>query len=124
MNEKNTFQYTYSASRNKEIESIRKKYLPPDENKLELLKRLDNAVKTAGTMISLVIGILGSLAFGSAMCFFLQVIGTSVLPGIPLGLIGTAAMIAAYPVFRTVRNKKKAELTPRILELTEELMNG
>ncbi len=124
MNENNIFQYTYSATRNQEIESICKKYLPPEENKLELLRRLDHAVNNAGTILALVIGILGSFAFGSAMCFFMHIIGGSVLPGIPLGLLGIAAMLAAYPICRIVRRRKKAELTPRILELTEELMNG
>ena len=123
MNENNTFLYTYSASKNKEIESIRKKYLPQEENKLDLLKRLDSTVNNAGMIESLSAGILGCLLFGTGLCFFLKVLGGSIIPGIPLCLLGTAAMIAAYPVFRTLRNKKKAELTPRILELTEQLMN-
>ncbi|MBQ2726582.1 MAG: hypothetical protein IJF78_12830 [Clostridia bacterium] len=124
MNENNTFQYTYSAPRNKEIESIRKKYLPQEENKLDLLRRLDSTVNNAGMIESLSAGILGCLGFGTGMCFFLKVLGSSVIPGIPLCLLGTAAMLAAYPIFRTLRNRKKAELSPRILELTEELMNG
>ena len=42
--ENNTFSYNYSATRNKEVESIRKKYLPHEESKLETLKRLDYRV--------------------------------------------------------------------------------
>lgn len=33
----NTFEYTYSAKRQEEIEAIRKKYMPKEEDKMELL---------------------------------------------------------------------------------------
>ena len=39
MNENQSFQYSYSAKRQKEIEDIRKKYLPKEEDKLETLKK-------------------------------------------------------------------------------------
>ena len=35
MNQENTFSYEYSAKENKEIQEIRKKYLPQSESKLE-----------------------------------------------------------------------------------------
>ena len=36
-----TFTYQYSAEKNKEVENIRSKYLPKEENKFERLKHLD-----------------------------------------------------------------------------------
>ena len=71
--EKNTFNYTYSAEKNKEVESIRRKYMPEEESKLEILKNLDMRVQTAGTIESLSFGIIGALVFGVGMCFFLDV---------------------------------------------------
>lgn len=124
MNENNTFHYTYSAAQNKEVQSIRQKYLPKEENKLELLKRLDSTVNAAGTMESLIIGILGCLLFGAGLCLSMQIIGNSMILGIFLGLAGAIGMGAAYPVWKAVRNKKREELAPRILALAEELMNG
>lgn len=41
MNQENTFTYKYSAKENKEVQEIRKKYLPQSESKLDELKRLD-----------------------------------------------------------------------------------
>ena len=35
-----TFHYTYSARQQSEIEQIRSKYLPPEENKMDQLRRL------------------------------------------------------------------------------------
>lgn len=121
--EKNvTFSYNYSAAENKEVEEIRKKYMPQGENKMDELKRLDNRVQTAGMTISLSIGIIGCLVFGLGMCLGMKVLGDSLILGVVVGIIGMAIMIPAYPVYRHIHRKTKAELTPRILELADELI--
>ena len=104
-----TFTYNYSASINKEVAEIRKKYMLREENKLEELKRLDNEVQTAGTTPSLIVGILSSLIFGVAMCMALKVIGGGIILGVLIGIIGTAGMIAAFPVYRYYSKTAKAE---------------
>jgi hypothetical protein len=71
--ENKTFTYSYSAERNKEVESIRNKYLIREESKLEKLKKLDYRVQSAGMIESLSLGIVGVLTFGVGMCFFLGV---------------------------------------------------
>lgn len=116
-----TFTYNYSASINKEVAEIRKKYMPQEESKLEELKRLDNEVQTAGTTPSIIVGILSSLIFGVAMCMALKVIGGGIILGILIGIIGTAGMLAAFPVYRYYSKTAKAELAPRILLLADEL---
>ena len=116
------FNYTYSAARNKEVESIRRKYMPHEESKLERLKKLDLRVKTAGTIEGLCLGILGALVFGIGMCFSLEVFaGADWLTAI-LMICGTLLMIPAYPIYRRIARKTKAELTPEILRLSEEIM--
>ena len=122
MNEKNSFHYTYSASQNKEVQSIRKKYLPASENKLELLKQLDNQVMMSGTMESIILGFLGCMFFGIGVCFVMHIIGNSAILGILFCMIGALGMGFALPVCRRLKNRKKAELAPRILALTDELM--
>lgn len=116
-----TFTYNYSASLNKEVEQIRKKYMPQEESAFEELKRLDRTVQNAGTTASLVVGIIGCLIFGVAMCMGLKVIGGGIILGVLIGIIGTAGMIAAYPLYRYLSKVAKAELTPRILLLADEL---
>ena len=123
MNE-NTFQYTYSAPENQEVLNIRKKYLPREESKLDELKRLDGLVQNSGITESLIVGVGGSLIFGFGMCLSMEVIGNTVWLGILLGLIGTALMLAAYPVHRKFFTKAKEKHAPRILELTAELTGG
>ena len=63
------FNYSYSAARNKEVESIRNKYITREETKIEKLRRLDRKVSEAGIIESLATGIIGSLIFGVGMCF-------------------------------------------------------
>ena len=120
MNE-NAFSYTYSAACNQEVLNIRKKYLPRGETKLEELKRLDHLVQNSGVTQSLCAGIGGCLVFGLGLCLAMEVIGHMIWLGVILGLIGTAGMLAAFPVYRKFFNKAKAQHTPRILELAAQL---
>lgn len=124
MSKDNTFVYNYSAKENKEVQEIRKKYLPQNESKLEELKRLDRCVQTSGSLESLCVGIGGLIVFGLGMCLTMQIIGNGILLavlGVLLAVLGGFGMVAAYPVYRAVFNRTKAKFTPRILELTEEL---
>ena len=125
MNQGTTFIYNYSAKDNKEVQEIRSKYLPREESKLEELKRLDYTVQNSGMIESLCAGIGGVLIFGSGLCLAMQVIGSgvfSIVFGILLGIVGMIGMIIAYPVYRKMMQKAKAEYAPRILQLTDELM--
>lgn len=121
MDQQNAFSYTYSAPENLEILNIRKKYLPQEESKLDELKRLDYTVQTSGMIESLTIGIGGCLIFGLGLCLAMEVIGHMVWLGIILGLTGTVGMLAAFPVYRKMFHKAKAQYAPRILELIAEL---
>lgn len=119
-----SFSYSYSAKENKEVQEIRKKYLPQGESKMDELKRLDSTVQTSGIMESLCTGISGALIFGLGLCLAMQVIGNGgflLILGMLLVILGTVVMIAAYPVYRKIFRKTKAKFTPRILELTNEL---
>ena len=122
--ENNTFHYTYSAARNKEVESIRNKYMHREESKLETLKKLDSRVQGAGMIESLSIGIIGALVFGIGMCFFLDVFAGAAWLSALFMIIGTVIMIPAYPIYRRIARKTKTELTPEILRLSEEIMKS
>ena len=43
MDNNERFQFTYSAAQQQEIENIRKKYLPKEQDKMELLRKLHNS---------------------------------------------------------------------------------
>ncbi len=120
----NTFAYQYSAERNKEIESIRKRYMRREESKLETMKKLDCRVKSAGMIESLCLGIIGALVFGIGMCFFLGVFAGGAWASVLFFIFGTLLMLPAYPVYKKISLKTKERLTPEILRLCDEIMKS
>ena len=122
--ENNTFRYSYSAKRNMEVESIRRKYMPHKESKLETLKRLDRRARRAGSIESLCLGIVGVLVFGIGICFLLGVFaGAAWLKALFL-ILGTVMMLPAYPMYRRISYKAREKYAPEILRLSEEIMNS
>ncbi len=116
------FTYQYSAARHKEVESIRSKYLPRKESKLDRLRKLDSRVQSAGVIPALTIGIVGFLIFGIGMCFGLDVLAGAAWLAVLLCILGAAVMLPAYPVYKRIAAKAKTRLTPEILRLSEEIM--
>lgn len=117
----NEFEYTYSASKQSEIDRIRKKYLPKEEDKMETLRRLDKNAEKPGTIIALVIGIIGALIMGVGMSCTMVWADTLFIPGIIIGILGIAILSIAYPVYKKVTRKHRAKVAEQILSLTEEL---
>ena len=121
--ENNTFTYQYSAARNREVENIRKKYLPHKESKLQILKKLDARAQGAGMVEGLCVGVIGALLFGVGLCF-----GLDALPGadwltLLFAVLGVMTMLPAYPIYRHISRKTRERLTPEILRLSEEIMH-
>ncbi len=65
---KETFEYTYSARQQQEIEQIRSKYLPKQESKMDQLRRLDQSATKKGTAVAILLGVIGCLLMGSLEC--------------------------------------------------------
>jgi len=116
------FTYNYSAKGRSEIERIRENYLPKEESKLERLRRLDRRAKRAGIIESLCLGIIGALIFGVGMCFFLGVFAGHWIICAALMLLGAGVMIPAYHVCKKISKRTNLKLAPKILRLTEELL--
>ena len=117
-----TFSYSYSAKEQEEILRLRQKYLPKDENKMDILRRMDTTVYQKATMTSIITGITGCLLLGIGMSCCLVWAGIYFLPGIILGLIGIAVLSLAYPIYCRVLKKERKKIAPEILRLTEELL--
>ena len=87
-----SFKYEYSAptiEEKKLIKSIKEQYMPKDNNqkKIDLLKSLDNKVKSIPMIFGLSFGVIGILLFGTGLTFFLEWTNLFVI-GIPFSLIG------------------------------------
>lgn len=115
------FNYNYSAKTNKEVESIRNKYIVKEESKLEKLRRLDREASSAGMLESLTVGIIGALIFGVGMCFGLDALTGADWLTLAFAIPGALVMLAAYPIYKGISRKAKTKLVPEILKLSDEI---
>ena len=120
-NEKETFEYTYSAKQQEEIEAIRSKYIPKKESKMEQLRKLDKQAETPGQIIGLVLGTVGALVMGFGMCCCMVWADALMIPGIFIGIFGMAMAGLAYPAYLKVTKTQRAKVAEKILALSAEL---
>lgn len=122
---KEAFTYTYSAKEQEEIKNIRDKYAPPtkEETSMEQLRRLDQSATKAATVVSSGVGFVSTLLLGVGMCCTL-VPGWKqyFIPGIAVGIVGIAGIIAAYPIYNHMVKRKREKIAPEIMRLSDELM--
>ena len=132
MENKETFNYTYSAKEQKEIREIRNKYTPPpeSEDKLTQLRRLDTSVVRKASAFAIATGVVGALVLGFGMSLAMTDIGVhvglshavSMALGITVGVIGIAVVGTAYPIYNAVTKNERQKIAPEIIRLTDELM--
>lgn len=122
MDNNEKFEYTYSAKQQSELENIRKKYLPQEETKMERLRRLDKSAERYGSIISIIVGVVGTLIMGFGMCLCLE--WSQFIAGIIIGIVGIIILGSAYPTFKYVTKKQREKIAPEILRLTEEIEQG
>ena len=120
----NTFEYTYSALQQEEIRKIRDKYMIKTqvESKIEQLQKLDKKTENPGMIISIALGIIGTLIFVIGMCCVL--VWTKFTWGIIIGIVGIIMLAMAYPAYKYITKKQREKITPQILKLIEELGRG
>ena len=124
MAEKEIFEYTYSASRQSEVQKIREKYLPREVTKLDQLRALDAQTTRRGTAVSLIHGVLYALILGLGMSCCMVWAGNLFLPGIAIGCVGLAGVAASYPIYQRVVKQDRERKAPEILRLSDELIMG
>ena len=125
--ENNSFEYTYCAERQQEIEAIRKKYLPKEEDKMEQLRRLHSIPTQKAQAASIAVGVLGALILGTGMSLCMTELGAALghvamVIGILIGVLGLIMVALAYPLFNYVLKKERKRIAPEILRLSDELL--
>lgn len=125
--ENNSFEYTYSAQRQREVEEIRKKYLPKEEEKMEQLRKLHAIPTQKAQAAALAVGIIGALILGTGMSLCLTELAAALgnfamVLGIAVGLVGMVMTALAYPVYSRTLKKEREKIAPEILQLTDDLL--
>ena len=75
--ENNTFEYTYSPQQKQEVEAIRKKYLPKEEDKMAQLRRLHRIPTQKAEAASIAMGVIGALVLGTGMSLCMTELGAA-----------------------------------------------
>lgn len=127
MENKEGFNFTYSATQRQEVESIRKKYLPKETDKMEQLRRLHRSAGQKAQAWAIAVGVIGTLIMGTGMSLFMTELGAALgnltlVLGICIGIAGMILIALAYPVYNRVLQKERQRIAPQILQLTEELL--
>ncbi len=127
MEQNEQFSYTYSAAEQQEVERIRKKYLPQEENKMERLRRLHAIPTQKAQAWSIALGVIGALIMGTGMSLAMTDLGAALgelalLLGMLIGIVGILLVALAYPVYNRVLRKQRERIAPEILRLTDELL--
>lgn len=117
---KESFNYNYSSINKEEVEKIRNKYISTQESDLDELRKIDAKVSNTSTYISISIGIIGVLVFGTGLSLVLSF--NKFILGIIVSFFGLIIMGTGYLVNKLVLNKMKQKYAPRILELSEKLL--
>lgn len=125
--ENHAFEYTYCAQRQKEVEEIRKAYLPKEEDKMAELRKLHRIPTQKAQSASIAVGVMGALILGTGMSLCMTEIGSALgdlalVLGIVVGLLGMVLVAAAYPIYSRTLKKEREKIAPEILQLTDELM--
>lgn len=122
----NKFSYTYTApteEERKEIESIRRGYAPEERKQTDLnkLRSLDKKVKKLPMVLSITIGIIGTLIFGLGICMALE--WNLLLWGIVVGIIGCIPVGLAHPLYKWILARQKKKYGNEIIALSDKLLN-
>ena len=125
--ENNSFEYTYSAQRQQEVEEIRKAYLPKEEDKMEKLRKLHRIPTQKAQAVSLAVGVIGALILGTGMSLCMTELGAALgnlalVLGIMIGLAGIILVALAYPIYNRTLKKERERIAPEILRLSDELI--
>ena len=127
MEHNDSFKMTYSAQQQEEIQSIRQKYVPKEESKMDKLRTLDASVTHKATMVSIIMGVIGAMILGCGMSLIMsdfgKALGAAAFPvGIVAGALGIALVALAYPVYHRTLKTEREKVAPQIMQLTDELM--
>jgi len=127
MEQHESFEYTYSAAQQQEVEAIRRKYLPKEEDKLAQLRKLHNSATKKAQAWAITLGVIGALILGTGMSLCMTELsgflgGTAMFVGIPVGIVGIVLVALAWPLYNRILQKERRKIAPEILRMTDELL--
>lgn len=132
-NNKDGFNYTYSAKEQTEIKKIREKYTQKadgEEDKMTRLRRLDATATKRAQSSAITLGIIGALILGFGMSLIMSDLSSAlgmsefeaIICGVAIGVLGAIPVCLAYPIYNLILKRERKKVAPEIIRLTDELM--
>lgn len=132
-NNKDGFNYTYSAKEQTEIKKIREKYTQKadgEEDKMTRLRRLDATATKRAQSSALTLGIIGALILGFGMSLIMSDLSSAlgmsefeaIICGVVIGVLGAIPVCLAYPIYNLILKRERKKVAPEIIRLSDELM--
>ena len=120
-NKNNSFYFSYSGASNDELQHFKEKYTQTATNhKLQEIRRLDKRVDFISTMISIVLGLTGTVLLAHAVIFLLQN-PDNLFSGSAAAVTGTVIISTVPIIHNKITDQIKKLMSPRILALIKEI---
>ena len=122
MNNK-TFYYSYSPTEKQEIEAIKNKYQPSEDEDLVLqIKKLDKRAENSCAIFSVFFGLVSTLIFGAglSLCLSMKIY----YQGTILGIIGLAGMGLTPFLNERIKQVVKNKYAKKIVGLCDEYLKN
>ena len=111
-------------------QKIRAQYVEGTPSELDALRRLDARVKRPVMVFAYVLGSLAALVMGSGMSLVmtdlpaLLGLGDALIPGVVIGAVGLLLALVNYPLYVRRLAARKKKFAPKILALSEKIMQA
>ena len=116
-----TFYYSYPPTEKQEIEAIKKKYQPSEEENLaKKIKALDKQAENASAVYSIVFGVFFTLVFGAGLSLCLSAKIYDI--GIALGVAGLIGMGTTPFLNEKIKRIKMQKYAQKIISLCDEYL--
>ena len=112
------------------VQKIRTQYTEKENSKLDSLKALDRKVKRPANVFAYVFGSVAALVMGAGMSLVMTDIGSvlgiegTMVPGIIIGVVGMAAAIINYPIYKGILGSRRKKYAKEIIQLSDSIMKG
>ena len=112
-------------------QKIRAQYMEKEASKLDELRKLDAKVKRPAEVFAYVFGSISAIIMGAGMSLVMTPIAEQLgltfdpmIPGIVIGVVGMILAIVNYPIYKGILGSRKKKYGAKILELSNQIMNG
>lgn len=123
MKDNKTFYYSYSPTEKQEIQDIKAKYQPDeDESLAQKIKAMDKKTDSKGAIISVILGIAFTLVFGFGLALALS-FKSYYLGGI-VGFLGLVGMTIVPFLDDKIKQHNRNKIAKKIVALCDEYLKN